>query len=783
MREQTSRTFLQRTIAAASLVALVASGCSSRSAGLPSVGSSATGGGNPQPTPCIAAGLHVTGRPQPGNAPMLLSRESGCTGGGVSPTPQPTPTPGKKATTVGLHVTIPNKLQDAIAQAVRRGIAHRMARMDARSRSRFHPHYISPSSAGVAVIITQGATNIGTYTFNVSSGSPNCTGNGTSRTCSLTFPLSPGTYSLAMTFYDAYNSGTGTIPGTANALSTATVSATIIANTANTINFDLEGIIAGLSGLTFTSVPNGQSSTTALAIAAVDADGNPITANASHPYENPITVSLTSGTAHASLVKNGTNVGSSATLNYSTDAVSVSYDGNATSAAYGIVASIAASGAPTQTADVSPMIVTVSPASSLAFTDAGQTQTVTVTENNAPSTNGYNVGGWSCQVGGAATKFGLTKTVTNSGGTSTYTVAITSPAAVTGSTLLNSYGCSDLSITDSTGNTMTSSLSPALAFSSNIPVTQQCASDTTANDYLDAKTGGNYITASGSLCTFAVPEANNTYTLYLPPGNGGAHPAQNNITTTENNDVSSVTTAGCGTSYFQAGDITNNTTPGTVPTGNLSGNINVAVGVGDSPGGPCTMIVKDGNGQSNPVYFQIEPTVQTGSASTTYKTTCTSSGPPTNLDWACTAGINGGKIWMGTNGSTEYDFANTTNAANMQMTISGTNNSSGCMVGQGQFDVTLTDTSNNNTWTITSYAPPDGTNQSFTHNFSGDVKLPDGAGTYSIQLTIPPTACGGYANPGDWNGSVSISGSLYTATQGSGTVVPSFRTMKTRRHS
>jgi hypothetical protein len=593
------RSFASRaTTALVTLLVILGGGCTSKFVGssLPIDGGGGTGIG-----PCSRTALPPSSgngsRPQ---TAQLLPHNN-CGNGGPSPSPSPSASP---ATSAVVRVVIPTKLQSAVATEVRRRVdamhaAHR------RAHGRRQPHYVSASSAGVLVTATVHSTQAayGTWTYDVSAGSPLCTGSSGSRTCSLAFPLAAGTYDMQMQFYDA-KPVSGSIPVGANLLSETTITSTIVANTANLLTFDLEGVIAGLSGNTFTAVASGTPATTAVAVVALDADGNPIVADPTHPYENPISVALTVGNGHANIVKNGTNVGNSATLTYSTDSIAVVYDGLG-AAGYGITTTLSSAGAPAQVAQISPLYIS----GNGNFTDAGQVKTLTATEVNAPAGESYTANSWSCAGG-------FTKSA--SGGGASWTYTITSPPANTGSVLQSSYACSNVTITDATAG-----VSPAaVPVSAAIPVQTVCASSNT-NVYIGTVSSGKYQTSTGAPCTFSVPASVVGVTIYAAP-NDASHPGSVNVTGSETNDNVTPTATGCGAGPQPS--LTPSWSPGATLSGNLSGNEGVAQTYAT---GNCTMTLHDGNGQSVPVPVTILPSVQIASGTTFTKNTlgCVEDGP------------------------------------------------------------------------------------------------------------------------------------------------------------
>jgi streptogramin lyase len=260
------------------------------------------------------------------------------------------------------------------------------------------PRFISAATLGVDLKVMSGATLVAETVVDVSPGSAACGGSMSSpRTCTASTTLVPhGTYTLIATTYDKAPVA-GAIPGTAHALATSTVTGiTVVDRTTTNATIYVGGIVNAYGAPGFVSLSaDGAAHQVGFAIAPTDYANEPIVAGVNDPYANPITLALTEvgGSGHVSLKLNGSNVGASATVSRSSDAVQVSYDGGGSVGYYATVA-ISASGVATSTINVSPMFVVLSgpygAGSAVNFIAAGQTSTATITEASAPNTVTYS---------------------------------------------------------------------------------------------------------------------------------------------------------------------------------------------------------------------------------------------------------------------------------------------------------------------------------------------------------------------------------------------------------
>ena len=158
------------------------------------------------------------------------------------------------------------------------------------SNSTKRPHYVSPATQSMTVVILQNGAQVSNDTVSLTATSNGCTSTLASTACSLTLSLNPGTYSASITTYD----GAG---GNGNILSLAQgMSFTITANTANIIPLTLSGVPAAL-------VVTAGSTADSVFVLAQDIDGNFIFG----PGAPTFTASKASGPAVAAISQPTTN--------------------------------------------------------------------------------------------------------------------------------------------------------------------------------------------------------------------------------------------------------------------------------------------------------------------------------------------------------------------------------------------------------------------------------------------------------------------------------------------
>ncbi|MEO6913667.1 MAG: hypothetical protein ABI182_06570 [Candidatus Baltobacteraceae bacterium] len=167
------------------------------------------------------------------------------------------------------------------------------------------PLFVSPSASSVSITVNGGAQTIA----DVSSSSPNCTGPGATRTCTIHFSAPAGSDVFVIQLFQG-PSGTGNVLGTSSVTQAVSSNGFIIAATVN-------GVIASVqisaANLTFTSGIPGATTITAI---AKDAGGNVIIGG----YTSAITLT-DSGTTGAITV-------TPLTLASSSQTATATYDGS-----------------------------------------------------------------------------------------------------------------------------------------------------------------------------------------------------------------------------------------------------------------------------------------------------------------------------------------------------------------------------------------------------------------------------------------------------------------------
>jgi streptogramin lyase len=313
---------------------------------------------------------------------LTVALLSGC-GGGASSLP-PTASHGSNASKgVKMTLVVPAAVSSSSSSAKR-------------------PAYISPAALGAQVSVTGAGGGSAQAVLDLSSSSTICSTSNGERSCAanVTAPLDNDTFVVAI--YDTAPVN-GVIPSSAHALGLAAVTQTITSTFTGTLVIAVGGVVSNI-GLqsTFLSVPaNGQPQSVGIAANPTDFGDNPIVTGSTSPYANPITaiVAEIGGSGHMSLVLNGTNVGTTATLKQSTDTLAVAYDGGG-SAGYGGTIELAAANATAETFVLAPMYLTsTSPyysggALGLLGTPLGVP--MTITEANAPLSNAYTATASSC---------------------------------------------------------------------------------------------------------------------------------------------------------------------------------------------------------------------------------------------------------------------------------------------------------------------------------------------------------------------------------------------------
>jgi hypothetical protein len=189
---------------------------------------------------------------------LLACLAAGCGGSGGSalPAAQP-PTSGTQAQQVELTINVP---KSAVATKVR-------------------PHYISPSTQSMSVVVKQGATTVLSQTANLTATSAGCTSTLASTICTLTLSLSPGSYTASVTTYDQTGAAGNVLSSGQN------VPFTVVAGANNFVPVALSGVPASFTVTPQNTVTSGSYAhgftiagmqAQAFIVNALDADGNTI---------------------------------------------------------------------------------------------------------------------------------------------------------------------------------------------------------------------------------------------------------------------------------------------------------------------------------------------------------------------------------------------------------------------------------------------------------------------------------------------------------------------------
>lgn len=444
-----------------------------------------------------------------------------------------------------------------------------------RHHRRRKPDFISSATRGIKIVATYTGPGSSSGAFvqttiaALGSGAPGCKVSSSSAiVCVIAATVWEGADHIVVTTYDTPPSG-GKIPPSANIIGMATVDTTITGGTTPYIPIFLGGEVGSIHATPlFSTVPaDGSTHDVAIAVAPRDFGNQRIVAGKNDPYANPISVTLSeTGTGgHAFLVLNTQNAGSSATLKYSSDALSVRYNGNG-NAGYSIKLALAATGAPTENAQVSPLIVegTGVVAHALGLNGTASTPTLTITEKDVASTQSYVVAPAGC-AGIAAVP-----AQPGTGASATFTVN----GGATGS----ASGCS-LTITDGLYNTAlvvpvtnTPIKSGPIQIGGAVETEYTLGAGATPgplavgpDGHIWFSEGGTNADGTGGANLVSLDPGTGTTTTPLTVTGGGFTPALSGITTGPDgalwiNDIASntgihrVTTAG-GQAFFNLGDL------------------------------------------------------------------------------------------------------------------------------------------------------------------------------------------------------------------------------------
>ncbi len=182
---------------------------------------------------------------------------AGCGGGSFTPASRPQ-SPGGEADTVAVQLVIVIPVVTAAA--------------------RVRPHYVSPATQSLSLVVQQGGTTVLTQTANLESGASGCTSTSGGLQCTVTIALVPGSYAATISTYDQPNAHGNLLSSGQNV--PFTVSAT---STSNTIPLTLSGVPASFvvtpqsrlaTGSDITGFTIAGMEPVPFLVAALDADGN-----------------------------------------------------------------------------------------------------------------------------------------------------------------------------------------------------------------------------------------------------------------------------------------------------------------------------------------------------------------------------------------------------------------------------------------------------------------------------------------------------------------------------
>jgi virginiamycin B lyase len=169
------------------------------------------------------------------------------------------------------------------------------------------PAYISSNTKSVSIVETDGTSApLPAVVANLTPASPNCSASGSGTSCTIVVPANAGSDTFAVTAFDALDAG-------GNKLSTGTLTATIVAGSANTtVPLTLGGIVNSLTvTLADAYAPVGGNGTT-VSVAAQDASGATIIGT----YDNAVALSAGSGLSLATTSIANSTAGSGIAATY-----------------------------------------------------------------------------------------------------------------------------------------------------------------------------------------------------------------------------------------------------------------------------------------------------------------------------------------------------------------------------------------------------------------------------------------------------------------------------------
>ncbi|MDE2480851.1 MAG: PQQ-binding-like beta-propeller repeat protein [bacterium] len=211
-----------------------------------------------------------------------------CRGGGSLPAVQTAPDAHAARVAVSLHVLVP----------ARSGIARA-------------PSYISPATQSLSIAVGNATPTIA----NLTPTSPGCTTVGGATQCTIAFQAPTGSDTFTISTYDTANA-------VGSALSTATLTQTIVAGSENALDVTLDGIVSKIVlAVQGSPPPEGSALDVGVSVMAQDADGNTIVGPGG--YDTPITLADIDASASTAL--------STHSVAAPSDAVTLHYTGGALS--------------------------------------------------------------------------------------------------------------------------------------------------------------------------------------------------------------------------------------------------------------------------------------------------------------------------------------------------------------------------------------------------------------------------------------------------------------------
>ncbi len=263
----------------------------------------------------------------------------------------------------------------------------------------YDPRFISPATLGAEFVVQSNAGGSVTTDANLSPSSPYCTTTGpNTSSCTVPVPMPFGNDTITITTYAQTPSSGGFNPATKLAIGSQTQTVTD-GGPAPTITVYLSGVVDSIdAGPAFSSLPaDGAASSEAFVVNGRDFGNVNIKAGTNDPYSNPITATLTEsgdgGNSHSTLQLNGGAAGTKAVLTQSTDSLQLNFDGTGRPG-YTATVTFSATGAPSQTVEISPLYVTAPQIRQRTLNLNGTgiaARTITITETNAPSNTTYTV--------------------------------------------------------------------------------------------------------------------------------------------------------------------------------------------------------------------------------------------------------------------------------------------------------------------------------------------------------------------------------------------------------